>query len=230
MKARLPLSSTVIRWYPAAVLFLTLYLVYGSVAESGSLLLPSEPLASLAVFTVCLGIIFFLEALEVSVISLYSREEIPLSKKSMTDFLKGRQLLLILIVFLTAEASASPQSSLPFVGVTMPGVLALVLFRWGFLGSFLVLWIGQLGGKVMASMNPEAIQKMLPSRLFLHLGIFLGGTPLVTATDWFVQHAAAALRLELHPGESFAPNAYFDCAINACSYGESDEYGELTEE
>ena len=227
---RLPFSGTIVKWYPAAVLFLTLYLVYGSVATSGSLLLPSSPAVSLAVFTICLVMIFFLEALEVSVISLYSREEIPLTQKSMTDFLKGRQLLLILIIFLAAESSASPETVLPFLGVAVPSMLAIVFFQWGFLGSFLVLWIGQLGGKVMASMNPKAMLDMLPSRVFLRIGTFLGGTPLVAAADWFVQRAATAFRLELHPGESFAPNAYFDCAINACSYGEPEAYGEIAME
>ena len=230
MKAGLPLASRIVNWYPAAVLFFTFYLVYGSVATSGSLLLPSSPMVSLAVFTICLVIIFFLEALEVSVISLYSREEMSLNQKSMTDFLKGRQLLLILIIFLTAESSASPTANLPFTGIAVPGLLAIVFFQWGFLGSFLVLWIGQLGGKVMASMNPKAILDMLPSRAFLHLGIFLGGTPLVTAADWFVQHAAAVLKLELHPGESLLPSAYFDCAINACSYGEPEVYEDIAEE
>ncbi len=209
-------------WYPAAILAITLYLVYGSVATTGSLLIPRNPLASLLVFSIALFVIFFLEALEVSVIALYSREETTLTPKSMADFLKGRQLVLILIVFVSAQASASSASTLPFTNLTVPPLLALTLFQWGFLGSLLVLWIGQLGGKIMASYSPKGVLDMPPSRALLRLSTFLGGTPIVATADWFVHRATSIMRLrsenwQTNPFEG--SDEYMACAINNCPYG-----------
>ena len=167
--------------------------------------------------------IFFLEALEVSVIALYARKQLPLTEVSMANFLKGRQLMLILIVFVSAQASASPESALPFTGIGIPHLLAIPLFQWGFLGSLLVLWIGQLGGKVIASASPKAIMKMAPSRTFLRLSIILGGTSLVAAADWFVRQATSALGISCESMANDALeeyNAYGSCAINSCQYNQ----------
>ncbi len=209
-------------WYPAAILAATIYLVYGSVATTGSLLIPKSPLISLLAFSIALFVIFFLEALEVSVIALYSRDETDLTPKSMANFLKGRQLILILIVFISAQASASPESTLPFTSLPVPHLLALALFQWGFLGSLLVLWIGQLGGKIMASYSPKRVMNMLPSQALLSLSTALGGTPVVATADWFVKHTSSIMKMHSEDwlsGVSQEPDAYLACAINNCPYG-----------
>ena len=224
MNGKSSICSGLRAWYPAAILALTLYLVYGSVASTGSLLLPKDPAASLLIFSALLFAIFFLEALEVSVIALYSRKELPLAAGSMANFLKGRQLVLILIVFVSAQAVASPELRLPFTGINIPPLLALPLFQWGFLGSLLVLWIGQLGGKVIASASPKAIMDMAPSKAFLKLSIMLGGTPVVAAADWFVRQTSGMLRISAEKQEdaiSFEPNAYSSCAITSCAYDQA---------
>lgn len=134
-----------------------------------------HPFIALGFFFALIGCLGAFEGMHISVVTLRLKD-LTLSAKEYasaakhhdsfrtvegTDrFLAGRQLFVIVTVFLTAQITTFskmntwPGTSIPFPSWT-PAIVRLVLLDLGVLGALFVLWIGQLVPQFIANRNPQ---------------------------------------------------------------------------
>jgi len=132
---------------------------------------------------------------------IFGTAEYPISPKRLDNVLMGRQVLLIIFIFIVAQATSFPNitcwpfSSTPYPAWMTPWFQNIFLSS-GILGSFVVVWSAQLSAVLIATRNPPiilnlpqmlvvpylclVIQKIgltLPSDLVCRIFVLLSPTP-----------------------------------------------------
>lgn len=155
------------------------FVVIGGIVEGHSALMKtSNPILSVLVLVFLISLLAVVEGLHVTVTALrlkdlnLIREAFPkvfnLHRQFRTEegtnrFLSGRQLIVIIVVFFTAQLTSFPQmTGIPFTHITLPLWFRKIFLEFGVLGAFFVLWIGQLIPQFVANKNPQGFMESRP--------------------------------------------------------------------
>jgi hypothetical protein len=193
-------------WAAVLVVFVS-YIVVGGILDGrlSTDLSPALALGLLALLIVTLGIF---EGLQMSVGRLglkdlgslrerypraYNLHKLIRTTAGTNRFLAGRQLLVIVIVFLAARlTSFPPMETWPFTTVALPGFIRHPLFQLifselGVLGAFFVLWIGQLAPQFIATKRQAGFLNLVGMGLALRLCFFVESLGLAMPGDWLAK-------------------------------------------
>lgn len=106
---------------------------------------------------------------------------------TLKNFLIGRQVFVILLVFILAGLTSSDQQYLPFTEIRVPEILALVIFKLGFLGALLTFWLGQISGKILASQEPVRFLNFPLQVIIVRLAILIANSGLAYPVEKLVR-------------------------------------------
>jgi len=110
------------------------------------------------------------------------------SEEGARRFLAGRQLFVVVVVFLAARlTSFDGMPSLPglsFVSSESMRWFRLVFFDYGVAGALLVLWVGQLAPQFLANKHPHGFLNFPGMRWVLGLSFFVEGLGLTRPGEW----------------------------------------------
>ena len=176
-----------------ALLVFTLYAVVSNIAL-GQMTFAIHPVAAYLVLGITLLLLFNVEGLEIAVTALYG---VTLDEKMrrrfhtaaaihkltsdpaiLKNFLIGRQVFVILLVFVLAGLTSSDQQYLPYTQLRLPDLVTLVIFKLGFLGALVTFWFGQISGKILASQQPIRFLNFPLQIVIVKLAILVASTGL----------------------------------------------------
>jgi hypothetical protein len=182
-----------------AVVFVgfTGYIVIGGILAGQAELEGVNPLVLLGVLALVLVLLALVEGLEIAVTKNSERRLDQVAKEyprahqvntsvvgtATTKFLSGRQVLVILLVFIVAHLTSFPNmtkwpgTQIDFFEWMMPWFPQAFL-RWGLLGAFLVVWLGQLLPKLIAQRRSREFMNMRSSAALARLSVELERTGL----------------------------------------------------
>jgi hypothetical protein len=161
--------------------------------------------ASLAVLVCLLITLAVVEGLEVSVLSLQLRRldavrtkfpraysthaEVTASGKTVARFLSGRQVFVIMLVFLIAQLTSFPEMTMwPFTSIPLPDWMSpwfqLIFLKWGLLGAFVAVWIGQLAPKLIANDDSIKFLNVWNMKVITKLALFTDALGLTLPSSW----------------------------------------------
>lgn len=201
------LKERVRHGFVLALFAFTLYVVLANIAL-GQMTFELHPVIAYIVLAITLGFLFNVEGLEIAVTALYgvtldrrtkkqfntarNIHELTSAPKNLKNFLIGRQVFVIMLVFVLAGLTSSDQQFLPFTDIRLPDVVSLVIFKLGFLGALLTFWMGQISGKIMASQNPVKFLDFPLQAVIVRLALLIGSTGLAYPVEKLVRHESLA--------------------------------------
>lgn len=189
---------------PVLLFLFVSYMVLGGIATGqSSLLRNSDPFLAFAVLLFLILLLGSLEGLQISITILRLKEldhfssEYPRayklhkkfkSEERVKQFLAGRQLLVIIVVFFAAQLTSFPHMK-TFPGTSVefpPGTdwLQVILLRLGILGALFVLWIGQLIPQFLANKHPIWFLNLPPMGPILELSLIFDSLGFTRPGDW----------------------------------------------
>jgi hypothetical protein len=191
------------------------YIVVGGLLEGKSERFGSLPgPVALAMFMVALAFLGLFEALHTSGTQLRLADlrglarDLPRACESnrrlrddngMERFLAGRQIVVVITVFLVAGLSSFPSmGTLPFIGVPVPGALAPII-ELGIPGALVVLWVAQLAPQFYATRNSLRLMNTRAAGWALDLAFALEAVGLAQPSRW-VPRRGTAKRIPLSAG------------------------------
>ncbi len=190
----------------AGILFIfVLYIVIGGILDGESRLSLTIPLAGIMMLLVVL--IFLLALFEGSQMSVailqkqelgslrsqypraYSLHKKFSSVEGTKRYLAGRQLCVIIIVFIAAQITSFPSlDSWPFIDVDFPSWMnwwfTTLFLQYGILGALFVLWIGQLAPQLIATNHPLRFLNFPGVKYILQVAWFFESLGLTKPGDW----------------------------------------------
>lgn len=195
--------------------------------ESGRTGIPiGDPITAYVILAVALGLLFDIEGVEIGVTALSrmnlndkTRENHPMSSyvykvimsgNNFNFFLIGRQLIVILTVFIIAGLTSSETSSL--FGLKISSLLSLLLYNLGLCGALLTFWMAQIPGKILAGRDPIKFLDLPFQILLVQVAIFIGKTGL-----WYPAELLIGKGQE-QKKEMWAPCCSFSCGYDNHNY------------
>ncbi len=174
-----------------------------------------HPIAAYAALGLTLSLLFTVEGLEIAVTALYGVALDERTKKrfhttatihkltsdpvALKNFLVGRQVFVILLVFVLAGLTSSDQQHLPFTGIQLPPLLALVIFKLGFLGALMTFWLGQISGKILASQEPIRFLNFPIQVLIVRIAVLIASSGLAYPVEKLVGTTVSLSTVSLPP-------------------------------
>jgi hypothetical protein len=195
-----------------ALFLFTLYIVLSNIAL-GQMTFDIHPIVAYLALVIALLLLFNVEGLEIAVTALYG---VTLDKRMrkqfhttavihdltsdpliLKNFLIGRQVFVIVLVFVLAGLTSSDQRFLPFTEIRLPDLLALVIFKVGLLGALMTFWLGQISGKIMASQAPVRFLNFPVQIILVKFAILVANSGLAYPIEKLV-HARVSLSTVSH--------------------------------
>lgn len=206
-----------------ALLIFTLYAVISNIAL-GQMTFEIHPVTAYLALVITLLLLFNVEGLEIAVTALYgvvlddkarkrfhragAIHKLTSDPAVLKNFLIGRQVFVILLVFILAGLTSSDQKYLPFTGIRLPDLVALVLFKLGFLGALVTFWLGQISGKILASQEPIRFLNFPAQVIIVRLAILVANSGLSYPIEKLLRTGATVPAVSVAPRYcDFAPAA-----------------------
>ncbi|MDP8315057.1 MAG: hypothetical protein RAP70_08300 [Candidatus Celaenobacter antarcticus] len=162
-----------------------------------------DPIASIFILISLILILAFFEGLQISITTLRLKSldskssKFPIAfnlhKKIKKDneskkFLAGRQLVVIVVVFFTAQLTSFPNlNTIPFTDFVLPKLFVSLFFKLGIFGAFLVLWTGQLFPQFIANKYPSWFMNLSLNNLTLNISFCIERIGLTKPADWLAK-------------------------------------------
>jgi len=173
------------------------------------------PVAAYLALAATLALLFNVEGLEIAVTALYGVGLEERTRKrfhtaavihaltsdpiTLKNFLVGRQVFVIMLVFILAGLTSSDQEYLPFTEIRLPDMLALVIFKLGFLGALLTFWLGQISGKILASQEPIRFLNFPLQVVIVRLAVVVASSGLAYPVEKLVRARASLATVSVSP-------------------------------
>lgn len=214
VKATRQLFSVVLLSVVACLVFYGIWGGYGGFQDLG-------PLARLALFAVLIVLLAAFEGLQISVTTLrlkdleVLREKLPRAyqlhqkfrrEEGARRFLAGRQLFVVVVVFLAAQLTSFPSfTPLSDAFGVSPALrwMEIVLLQYGVAGAFIVLWVGQLAPQFLANKHPHGFLNLPGMRLVLGLSFFVEALGLTRPGEWFSAFGTEEDEIPISPQERY---------------------------
>jgi len=147
-----------------------LYLTYGIM--QGHSVVPLEPLSVLLLFVFVVWLLGMLEGLQIALLELDAAEmasvrfffpgvwacHVATLGQGMSDWLAGRQVLVIVAVFICAQLTTFPTLDAIY-GVPLPAWFDVAVVKTGLPGALIVVAIGQLVPQLVATSHPLRVMR-----------------------------------------------------------------------
>ncbi len=207
------------------LLFLfTSYILIGGIATGQSTFLNiSNPALLFALLLVLILLLGAFEGLQIGVTTLrlkdvstfqneypkaYSLHRKFRAEEKARDFLAGRQLFVIILVFIIAQITSFPNmKTLPFTEMQFPGWTSpwfeTIFLKLGIIGALFVLWLGQLGPQFIANKNPLSLLNFPGMGLTLKSAFFVDSMGLTLPGKWISQRVKKLDDIPISPIEQY---------------------------
>lgn len=192
-------------WSIFVFLFVFYFIVGGIVIGKSNLIRHSNPIFPLSLLVFLIFMLASLEGLQIAVTTLRLKDlesikdKYPraarLQKKFKdvqitNNFLAGRQLLVIVVVFFTAQLTSFPNlNNFPFTSIVFPSFIPYfitrIFFKLGVLGALFVLWTGQLFPQFVANKNPQWFLNIYGMGNIFKLCLFFDLLEITRPGKWF---------------------------------------------
>ncbi|NQV17468.1 MAG: hypothetical protein HQ534_02870 [Armatimonadetes bacterium] len=162
-----------------------------------------DPNMAILILILLILILAFFEGLQISITTLRLKNldsksskfsiAFNLHKKIKKDneskkFLAGRQLVVIVVVFFTAQLTSFPNlNTIPFTNLVLPGLFVSLFFKLGIFGALLVLWTGQLFPQFLANKYPLWFMNLYLNNLTLNISFWIERIGLTKPADWLAK-------------------------------------------
>jgi hypothetical protein len=195
-----------LRQFLAVLLFgFVSYMVLGGIASGHTIGTPRPPVFALGIFAVLMVVLAVVEGLHLSVGRLglkdlsslqnrypraYRLHKLFRTASGTTRFLAGRQLVVIMVVFVAARfTSFMNMQTWPLTSISLPpslrsGWFEEVFFRLGLLGALFVLWFGQLIPQLFATKRPVGFLNLVGMNLAMRCCFLLEAIGLAKPGNW----------------------------------------------
>ena len=186
------------------------YMVVGAILTEPSNLIGTNnanPVVAIGVLMVLILILGMFEGLQISIATLRYKDLYSLRWKypqaysintmfrgvlSTNRFFAGRQLFVVIIVFVAAQLTSFPSiQTWPLTDVPFPQWMSpwfeTVFYKLGILGALFVLWLGQLTPQFLANTNPQRFLNLFGARFMLSLALIVDSLGLTDPGKWFAR-------------------------------------------
>lgn len=184
-------------------LFVTYNVIGGLILGHSSFV--KNPFLSILILVLLVITLAFFEGLQISITTLRLKSlgsksskfptAFALHKKIKKDddskkFLAGRQLVVIILVFLAAQLTSFPDlNTIPFTNLQLPYWFVYLFLKLGVFGALLVLWTGQLFPQFLANKYPSWFMNLYPNNFTLSISFFFERIGMAKPADWFAKLA-----------------------------------------
>jgi hypothetical protein len=196
------------------------YIVIGGLLERQSALLKAQSaLVALVVFAALLALLAVVEALHISVTLLRLKDlnavkdEFPRTyllhrifqhERGTRRFLAGRQLMVIITVFLAAQITSFPHMhTLPGTKLELPTWFRSIFLERGIAGALFVLWFGQLTPQFVANKTPKSFMNHRSIEVLFRFALFLESLGLARPGEWLSRRIEVEPQIPLSPQERY---------------------------
>lgn len=169
---------------PILFTIFSVYMVIGCIwTGQASFLEGRNPIILVLLLLILISLIGGLEGLQIAVATLerrsldelqdkYSRahrlhKEFKMKDPVVMDFFSGRQLLIVVLVFMAARLTSFPDvQTWPFTETAFPGWMTPwfqeIFLKLGLLGAFVTYWFGNLAPQIIATFYPVRFLDRVP--------------------------------------------------------------------